>query len=692
MLINRKKSKLISVCLIILLLCAGILTDIPVINAYTQVGIWDRFEVSTTNSYSYSNPYFDVTLNVTYTRPNGTTVNFYGFYDGGTTWKIRFMPDMLGVWSYNASFSDGRGNSISGNFECVSSSIPGMLAKDEINPMWFGFKGGKHTIIRSFHCADKFFADQNNSITGESWSPTLRSQFLDWAQSQGYNTLAIASHYLNRDVSGRGKGWNTPDLWNASTNRPNANEYRRMETVLNDLAARKMIVFPFAGMFGKESDFPTNQTQQNNYIKYNVARLGAYWNILYSVAGPEPNLADHVYLSSADVERLGNKIATEDVFGHLVSVHNAQGDDPYKNSTWSDYGVLQGPDTTNVYTMNTELLDNHHASKPLYASETLWPGNKNQPAYTDTQIRKLGYAIMMSATALNYADMNGNSSSGFSGTLLIGDKVQSRHDILKKIWDYFETTNFYRMSPKQNLVNTGLCLAEVGNEYLVYLPSGGSVNVTITNGSYNVQWVNARNTTDKRNGGTTSNGQNLTAPDTNDWLVRLYKSSLPTPTPTPSPTPVGTTLTFNPTDDAYLQGSTLYNNAELRVENTSSRIRTTYVKFNVSGLSGTVSNAVLKLKNTDTSNRTGTYKLYSGSHSNWTESNLSTSNAPAAQTILDTQTNITAGTTISLNVTSAITGNGYKTFVFKMDLNAGNDAKFDSSEGAVKPVLEVTTQ
>ena len=45
---------------------------------------------------------------------------------------------------------------------------------------------------------------------------------------------------------------------------------------------------------------------------------------------------------------------------------------------------------------------------------------------------------MMSAAALNFGDMNGDSSSGFSGTLNLADKIQSRHDIIdigKKVGD-----------------------------------------------------------------------------------------------------------------------------------------------------------------------------------------------------------------------------------------------------------------
>jgi Domain of unknown function (DUF5060) len=61
-----------------------------------DVGKWNRFEATITASKSYSDPYLasKVSLDVTYNRPGGGTVGFFGFYTGsGNTWKIRFMPD-----------------------------------------------------------------------------------------------------------------------------------------------------------------------------------------------------------------------------------------------------------------------------------------------------------------------------------------------------------------------------------------------------------------------------------------------------------------------------------------------------------------------------------------------------------------------------------------------------------------------
>ncbi len=122
-----------------------------------SVGQWDRFEALIENTKRYDDPYRDVTLEAVYTRPDGVTVRFPGFHDGENVWRIRFMPDRLGTWKYKASFSDGSPG-VRGRFECVSSKISGMISVDDSNPIWFGFKGGDHVLVRSFHVGDRFFA------------------------------------------------------------------------------------------------------------------------------------------------------------------------------------------------------------------------------------------------------------------------------------------------------------------------------------------------------------------------------------------------------------------------------------------------------------------------------------------------------------------------------------------------------
>ncbi len=473
------------------------------------VGQWQRWEQQVRAARDYRDPYRDVTLDVVLTRPDGSRVNWWGFFDGDGVWRVRYLPDQLGVWRYEAALSDGSIPPLTGSFTCVAADAPGMLCVAESNPTWFGRRGKGPVLLRGLHVGDRYFAD--------NWPQGQRTEFLEWARGQRYNLLSVASHYLNRDAAGRGRGWQTPKLWPLA-----AAEFRKLEGMLDDLAARRIAVYPFAGFFGQRSNYPREPADQEAYVRYTLARFAAYPQILLNVAGPEPNIRNS-WMPASEVERLGRLIRDLDPLRHPLSVHNRTGDDPFRDSDWTSFGTLQGPKTTDRQRLSRGLLESHHAAKPLLAQETLWSGNENHPDYSDADLRKNAYVVVMSGAALVFADMAGNSSTGFSGTLSLADRRQPRHDIVRRVWDFFETVPLGRLRPRQDLTDAGYCLAEPGKLYLVYLDGGGSVSVAAQKGDYAATWINARRTADRREAGRTSDGRNLTAPDPGDWLLLLRR-------------------------------------------------------------------------------------------------------------------------------------------------------------------------
>lgn len=490
-----------------------------------ETGIWQIFESTIENRKTYSNPFEDVNLNVTYTRPDGTIVKFPGFYAGNHTWKIRFMPDQTGRWKFSAEFSD-KSKKFTGTFLCNESGLPGLVTLYEANPLWFGYSSGKPLFLRSFHAGDRFFADTSNFITGDEWSVFRRNRFLDWLKENRYNMLSIASHYLNRDSDGRGKGWRTPDLWDAERQMPLPEEYDKLEKVLNELSDRRIIVFPFAGFLGRNSDFPTDPVKQDTYIKYTLSRLSPYWNIVFNVGGPEPTLRNNPYLTREKIAEAGRSIKEADLFGHLLTIHCPTGDSEFKDEPWLDFVTLQGPKTTDRKKLYEGLLRNHPGEKGLYAQETLWPGNKYHPAYTNSDIRKNTIVATMAAAMINFADMNGDSSSGFSGSLDPEKANDEIHKIYNNTIDFFESLEYYKMSPMNEITDNGYCLALPGKEYLVYLEEGGIVNLEPEQGEYAVSWINATDFQEIINGGRTTDGKGLTSPGHgDDWFLRLRNNS-----------------------------------------------------------------------------------------------------------------------------------------------------------------------
>lgn len=145
-------------------------------------------------------------------------------------------------------------------------------------------------------------------------------------------------------------------------------------------------------------------------------------------------------------------------------------------------------------------------------------------------------------------------------------------------------------------------------------------------------------------------------------------------------------LIFNPIDDAFLENNTPFNDGFLKVENTG-RNRTSYLKFDVSGLGGNeITNATLRVQVAGDAG-SGAVTAYLGSHNTWTETTLTNANKPTAGAALDTVSGSHGiGQTLEFDVTDAITGDGPVTFVFQL-ATGGNDVWFSSSEGTAPPEL-----
>ncbi len=70
------------------------------------VHVWQRWEHALSSTRSYANPYAEVTLRVNYTGPDGRTLRAYGFWDGGSTFRIRCGFPSAGTWRWETECSD----------------------------------------------------------------------------------------------------------------------------------------------------------------------------------------------------------------------------------------------------------------------------------------------------------------------------------------------------------------------------------------------------------------------------------------------------------------------------------------------------------------------------------------------------------------------------------------------------------
>ncbi len=150
------------------------------------------------------------------------------------------------------------------------------------------------------------------------------------------------------------------------------------------------------------------------------------------------------------------------------------------------------------------------------------------------------------------------------------------------------------------------------------------------------------------------------------------------------------TTTFNPVADAYVNSaypSTNYGTSTaLRAD--SSPIVNSYLRFSVSGLTGTVQKVTLQVY-ANSSLSTGITASRVADNT-WGETTITYSNAPAIGTAINSSTAITGGTWISIDVTAYITGNG--TYSLVLTSTNATALSMGSRESTNPPKLVITTQ
>jgi hypothetical protein len=140
---------------------------------------------------------------------------------------------------------------------------------------------------------------------------------------------------------------------------------------------------------------------------------------------------------------------------------------------------------------------------------------------------------------------------------------------------------------------------------------------------------------------------------------------------------------FKPTDDVYLQNKDRINREYLHLEK---QRRTSFLRFEVSG-QGVVEWAKLQLHQL-LDHGSGTIRFYEGSHSDWTERDLTAYSAPFQVREIARYTG-TVGPCdiISVDVSALVTGPGVYTIIATLDTEGEEDIAFGSKESSVSPKL-----
>jgi len=148
-------------------------------------------------------------------------------------------------------------------------------------------------------------------------------------------------------------------------------------------------------------------------------------------------------------------------------------------------------------------------------------------------------------------------------------------------------------------------------------------------------------------------------------------------------------VTLVPLADSYVDASAPTTNhgtaAGLRVD--ASPVVRSYLRFNVTGLTGTVTSATLRIF--PTSSQSTGFTVYSVADNTWVETTIVDSNAPPFGGSLGSSGSVSTGVWTNVNVTSLVSGNGQ--FSFGLSTTNSTALALSSREGANPPQLVITT-
>jgi Protein of unknown function (DUF4038)/Domain of unknown function (DUF5060)/Putative collagen-binding domain of a collagenase len=107
-------------------------TAVASLAADKTVPLYQRFEQSFESAADYANPAQEVSLAAVFTAPSGEKLKVPGFWDGGKTWRIRFVPTQTGKWKFETTCSDAGNKGLhqkSGEFTVTTATGTTSLAQ-----------------------------------------------------------------------------------------------------------------------------------------------------------------------------------------------------------------------------------------------------------------------------------------------------------------------------------------------------------------------------------------------------------------------------------------------------------------------------------------------------------------------------------------------------------------------------------
>jgi len=319
------------------------------------VECWDIFEISLKGPSS-GNPFVDVDLSARFTR-GGKVFRPEGFYDGDGVYRIRFMPDSPGRWTYvtksNCKELDGK----RGAFTCTEARPDNHGPVRVCNTFRLAYADGTpHFSVGTTCYAWAHQGDEMEERTLDTLktAPFNKMRMCVFPKAYTYNENE-PEHYAYEGKPR--KDWNfkrfNPAFWR---------HFEKRVRQLRDMGIEAdIIIFHPYDRWGFK-----NMGHENNlfYLRYLVARLAAFRNVWWSFA----NEFDLLKWPTEHWDQYMQLVQRIDPYDHLRGIHNCRGWYDH-TKPWVTHCSIQNSD----FRRTREVREKYN--KPAVYDECRYEGN-----------------------------------------------------------------------------------------------------------------------------------------------------------------------------------------------------------------------------------------------------------------------------------------------------------------------------
>jgi hypothetical protein len=475
--------------------------------AATQVGKWKRFEVAYANSTYSGNP-FDLELYGTFTHTaTGRTVRQLGFYAGNNTWKIFFMPDREGEWTFVTQSPDADLNNKAGSLSCVASGHPGPLVP--AGNRWKLGDSGKFDVPIMIPTRQWF----KSTTTGNGIQ-----EFINWADNTvGARVIGTTLVYFTHPQDA------VPYLKGSEGDEFNIAMWDRLNSHYD--AMRDKGIGLYIMFYSDDGESPNRwgigekSAEEIRLLRYAVARFSAYPTVIW-----DTGIDIHETRSDSWIDWFADWLNQNDPWRHPVGSRffSSFGKQPNSGTFWSD-GLVQPPS-------HSVWVDEWKSRSVPTIFTDRWREDYGHGNFNRDKIR---YAVWeMGLVGGSGAYVSGNENGGYLTDTYASDFKAAPDVGYMTKFIRNEVQDFGRLSPHDELITagSGILSAQPGHEYVAYLKSGGSVSLDLRDASgksLNARWYNPR-TGQLQSLGSISGGSthSFNAPDSQDWVLHVVSGDV----------------------------------------------------------------------------------------------------------------------------------------------------------------------